>query len=206
MADAENAPAPNGGGAPPPKAPETRAVPWERFQKVNEERKAVAAEVESLRGEIQSLTEKAATADTLASQLNELKAAHKTALAAIHEELALTRAGVSDPEDADLVRFHYGRLPAETKPKSVMDFIESLKVEGATVPKGLSHLFAPKAAGEPAPKNGQPAPKGPPAGGDGNPPPAGGKASADAIKRAMDAFAKQPSEENRKTLASLVGW
>lgn len=126
-----------GGGA----GTETRTIPYATFKALNDKHKTLGTEHEALKADVQTLTERAATADTLASQLETLKNEHKTQLAGLGEELALVRAGVNDAEDADLVRFHYQRLPAETKPKSVVEYITGLKAEGATVPKGLAHLF-----------------------------------------------------------------
>ena len=139
MAEPEPKPA-NGTPAPPVTV---KTVPQERFNTVVAEKKALAERVATLEAEGQSLTERAATADTLAKRVEELTAEHKLKAAAWGEERALLGAGITDPEDADVARLLYSRLPAEGKPKTIADYIGSLKAEGAAVPKALAHLFTP---------------------------------------------------------------
>ena len=136
-APAKVAPAANGAEA-------ARTIPYDRFQAVVAEKKALATEIETLRGEVQSVTERAATADTLAAQIQAIKDAHQAEQAAWGEERALLGAGITDAEDADLVRHYYGKAPAEGKPATIADYLAGLRAEGAVVPRGLAHVFAPK--------------------------------------------------------------
>ena len=169
--------------------PEARTVPWERFKQINDKVKTTEAEVERLNGELTTVTSKAATADTLAEQIEKLKGDHKGELGGLREELALVRAGVVEPDDAEAVRFHYGRVPAEGRPKTVVEYVEALRkgadgAEGGVAPpKGLSYLFAPKPKEEPGKT--EPAKTTMPkttTTTTGAPPPAGEPLSADAIR------------------------
>ena len=52
-------------------APVDQTVPFHRFQQVNDKRSAAEARIDELEAELQRLTERAATADTLAQQVQE---------------------------------------------------------------------------------------------------------------------------------------
>ena len=124
----------------PAVAPKT--VPQERFNTVVAEKRELATRVASLEAEAQALTERAGTADTLAKRVEEMTKEHAAKAAAWGEERALLGAGITDPEDADVARLLYSRLPADGKPKTIADYVAGLKAEGAVVPKALAHLFA----------------------------------------------------------------
>lgn len=158
-----------------------RTVPYATFQATNSKVKELETQLSTVQTELQAATERAATADTLAQTVAQLKEEHRARQVAWDEERSLLGAGVTDPEDVELVRFQFGRLPAEGKPKSVTDYVASLKAEGAAVPKALTHLFgAPPVAADP-PAGGKAAPP-KPTGGSGKPPAAGEPVSVDALR------------------------
>ena len=75
--------------------------------------------------------------------------------------LEVARAGITDPDGADLVDFYFDRLPQEGRPASRGEWVKGLT--GATAPKGLApYLPAAPPAAPPAPP---PKPPAPPAGG-----------------------------------------
>ena len=187
----------------PTATPTPKMVEADRFKAVVRDRDEWKGRYEA---EIQPLAEKAARVDTLLDQIDKIKGEHRTAAAAWAEERGLLSAGVTDAEDVELVRFHYGRVPTETRPKSIGEYVTGLKAEGASVPKGLAHLFgrpaADPAAGGP-PKNGTP-PIPPRASGDGRPPPTGGAVTAEAIRRATEAWQRTGTADARATLETLM--
>lgn len=126
-------------GAPPV----VRTVPQERYNATVAEKKELAARVATLEAEVQSVTERAATADTLAKQLEELRASTKAQAAAWEEKFSLQGAGLTDPEDVDVARTLYGRMPAEGKPKTIADAVTAWRADPTTAPRALAHVFGP---------------------------------------------------------------
>jgi hypothetical protein len=130
-----DAPATPEATAPAHDATAEQAVPYPRFAKVNAERKALADQNEALQGQ---LAAHRAAADELAA----LRAERSTWA----EERELMGQGLTDEEGISLVRHYYGRLPAESRPKSLGEYVASLRVEGAAVPKGLAPFVGAPAA------------------------------------------------------------
>lgn len=111
-----------------------QAVPYARFSKVASERRALAAQVEALQIEARAY---AAGADELVALR-----AERTSWA---EERELMGQGVTDAEGIDLARHYYGKLPVDQKPKTIGEYVSSLRAEGAVVPRGLAAFVAPPA-------------------------------------------------------------
>lgn len=159
--------------------PPAKVVDHSTFKAVTRDRdewKSKASEYES---QIQALTERTAAAERAEAEWRAKEAAWG-------EERTLLGAGITDAEDADLVRYHYGRINGDAKPKTIADYLAGLKAEGAAIPKGLSHLFGkppPDATASTSPAPAQPRPK---AGGDGTPPPSAGSVTAQAIRDATE--------------------
>lgn len=112
-----------------------QAVPYPRFAKVNAERKALADQNEALQSQL-------AAHRAAADELTALRAERSTWA----EERELMGQGITDEEGISLARHYYGRLPAESRPKSVGEYVASLRVEGAAVPKGLAPFVGAPAA------------------------------------------------------------
>lgn len=166
-----------GGAGDPPEAAPPRTVPYARFNEVN-------TKLAALEGRLAELEPIAGKYEKTAADL-----------VAAREETSLVRAGVTDPDDVDVLRLHYGKLTGEAKPKTIGDYAAALKAEGAVVPKSLQHLFTPAPA--PAP-DGKPAPGAPPrkplpkpGGTEGGPPPTTPAYSSEAIR--------ELTEEARRT-------
>ena len=164
-APAAPAPAPPSPAPAPTPAPGTGGdVPWHRFQTATEQKNAALARVAELEGEVQKYMGRAATADTLASQLKAAQAETATAQNkfTVHTELS-GALGVTDPDVIGLFDGQYARLPAKDRP-SRADWVKGLreavgdKDKAATVPAVMRPFLANTAAnggggGTPPPKN-----------------------------------------------------
>jgi hypothetical protein len=129
----------NGGGAggEGEKAP----IPYHRFQEVVSERNTMRDRIKTLEKEAQGALEKAATADTLASQLKELQAERKKEQGAWEEERGLLRAGFTDPDAIDVARVLHGKLPEKDRP-SLGDWLEGHRKAPDKAPKALTPWLA----------------------------------------------------------------
>lgn len=183
-------PAPNGGAAPPaaspPADPKPKTVAYENFQAVVTAKEGLAAQVETLKGEIQQLTEKAATVDTLSAQLREWQG---KAAAAEGRFTAFTEfsgaLGTTDAEVIGLFDERYGKLPEKDRPTRA-DWAATLKAKPDEAPALLRPWLAPAtqpAGGAGAPRPGTPAPRSP---GTGAAPAAGATASAQQLREMRD--------------------
>jgi hypothetical protein len=175
MADA-NTP-PNGAAPAAPAAAQvdmSKFVPYDRFQQVVAERNQLQVTLEAQTTETDTWREKAATSDTLASQIEAQKVAHATEIESWQTKSAAYKHGVTDPDLVDLTLWQYGRVAApegEAKPEYA-DWLGALKADPTTLPTSLAGLrdawaapaapaAAPSAAGTPTPvaagANGAPA-------------------------------------------------
>lgn len=130
-----------------------QTVPLERFQTVAAERKELRATVARLTAEAEALKPRLTAADTATAELT-----------SVREELGLARAGFLDAEGVTVARAIYGALPAEERPATIVDFVASLKADGAVVPKSLAPWIAPPVAtpaADPAKAKAEPMPKAP---------------------------------------------
>ena len=167
-------------------------VPYERYKEMvdrantlKSEIRAAKTEAEGYKAKIAEYEPKLKGADEMAAQIEKLKADHKAEVGTLAETLGMARAGITDDTDAAVARTLYGLLPAEGKPKSIGDWLGSLKAEGVTPPKQLAHLFTPPVA-TPAPPAAPPARPNP--GGGGSAPPSGAKPGAAQIREAHQRF------------------
>lgn len=124
--------------------PETREpVPYDRFQVVVTEKQALAATVDTLKGEVQKLTEKAATVDTLSTEVNRWKAEAEKAgtrfatFTELSSALGTTNTRVIDIFDAD-----YQALPEANRPDRKA-WVETLKAKPAEAAEHLRPWLAP---------------------------------------------------------------
>lgn len=95
---------------------------------------ALGQEAEQLKEQIAQLNMKAETADTLAAEVKRLKAE----LAGKDEQHATERslfsAGLTDPDELELVKFAHGRLPEKDRPK-LSEWVDSLRKDPTKAPK-----------------------------------------------------------------------
>jgi hypothetical protein len=117
-------------------------VPYERFQEVVSAKNTLSTEVTTLKGEVQKLTERAATADTLASQMNEWKGKAEQAEGRFSrfKDIASTL-GTTDPDAIEAVEWQYGKLPTEGKP-ALPDWLKSVKEKPDEAPAILRPFLA----------------------------------------------------------------
>lgn len=140
-------------------APETpeetgpRMIPYERFQQVYEEKKALASQVEELAGRV-------GDADALRQDLAVAREQYEGLQVRSSEDLHLASMGL-DGEARDLMRWAYGRLPEENRP-ALTEWADGIKADPTTAPKALSVYFsAPVAPEAPEPPKAPEAPKAP---------------------------------------------
>ncbi len=133
MSDDGNGGTPPGGGG--GGGPGT--VPYARFQEVVTARNDLQGRVTSLEGEVQTLTEKAATVDTLAGQVETFRG--KAAAAEQRFERYQTisgELGTTDPDAIEAVEWQHGRLPEEGRPE-LKTWLADLKAKPEEAPTVL---------------------------------------------------------------------
>lgn len=131
----------NGGGEPAP-------VPYERFQKTVAARNALAEEVSTLKADLQRVSERAATADTLAKQIEDLRGQYTAKEAVWGEEREVLNLGIADEDGREVVRALHRRLPEKDRPK-LGEWWSSLAADPTKAPKPLQpYLTAVERAAE----------------------------------------------------------
>lgn len=156
------APAPQPALAPqaapsPTTTTDDKRVPYDRFQSVVSARNDLAAQLEAARAEIQSLSERAATVDTVAQQAQEWQTKYQQAETRFSRFQAVaSSAGVTDAETIELFEFRYGKLPEDTRP----DFGEWVAAQASNPAEAdpILRPFLPGNAPAPAPQQTRPQP------------------------------------------------
>ena len=170
MHEHENEPGDGGAGAGGGTADAT--VPYERFETAVREKQAMAAEVATLKTEVQGLAERAATAGTLASELETWKTKAAEAEGRFGRYKAIGSAlDTSDPDAIEAVEWQYGKLPEEGRPE-LEPWLTDLKAKPEEAPAVLRRWLQPSDGGgdgkaKPAPRR-HDAGGGGPGGGAGN--------------------------------------
>lgn len=100
---------------------------------------ATSQELESARGELEAYKAKAETAETLTAEVKRLKAE----IAGLGEQHATERslwsAGLTDPDELELVKFAHGRLPEKDRPP-LGAWVEGLKKDPSKAPKLIENI------------------------------------------------------------------
>jgi len=170
MHEHENEPGDGGAGAGGSDA--GKVVPYERFQTAVREKQEMAAEVATLKTEVQGLAERAATAGTLASELEAWKTKAAEAEGRLGRYKAIGSAlDTSDPDAIEAVEWQYGKLPEEGRPE-LEPWLTDLKAKPEEAPAVLRPWLQPSDGGgdgkaKPAPRR-HDAGGGGPGGGAGN--------------------------------------
>jgi len=168
MHEHENEPGDGGAGAGGSDA--GKVVPYERFETAVREKQAMAAEVATLKTEVQGLAERAATAGTLASELETWKTKAAEAEGRFGRYKAIGSAlDTSDPDAIEAVEWQYGKLPEEGRPE-LEPWLTDLKAKPEEAPAVLRPWLQPSDGGgkaKPAPRR-HDAGGGGPGGGAGN--------------------------------------
>ena len=132
-------------------------VPIHRLREVNDKRLELEAWIKQLEAEAQTLTERAATADTLAQQLEAANQAARQAAQGLTEYQAAARIGVTDPELYEAARWAYNRLPEADRP-AFPEALEAWKSDPTAAPLVLRPHLAPAPAPQAAAPQAAPAP------------------------------------------------
>jgi hypothetical protein len=132
-------------------------VPIHRLREVNDKRLELEARIKQLEAEAQTLTERAATADTLAQQLEAANQAARQAAQGLTEYQAAARIGVTDPELYEAARWAYNRLPEADRP-AFPEALEAWKSDPNAAPLVLRPHLAPAPAPQAAAPQAAPAP------------------------------------------------
>ena len=134
----------------------SNAVPYDRFQTVNEQRKEYQAKVADLTAQLAAVEKQAGAADALFTQLESVNATLESERQAWTQERSLMGAGLLDQEARDLAMWSYNRQDADSRPP-LSEWLDGMRAEGAEVPQYLAPYFK-KPAPEPAPPAAAPMP------------------------------------------------
>lgn len=123
-----------------------------RLSEESTKRREALARADEAERKLAEVEKKLATTDTLAAQVNELKAGFAAKEQAWDRERAIFGAGITDPEAVDLVTYLHGKIPEATRPP-MADWLTGIKADPTTAPKSLQSWLtpAPKPAAEAAP-------------------------------------------------------
>lgn len=113
-------------------------VPYDRFKSVNDKYNASKSRIGELEAEIQSLTEKAATVDTLASTLKDREETWGRERAGLQERLGLSELGLTSTEGQTVARSLYNSLGEEArKDVTFTDQVKAWKEKPEDAPAGM---------------------------------------------------------------------
>ena len=199
------APAPAPAPAPvPAPAPggDTRTVAYENFQAVVQAKTGLEQQVAQLKSQIQTLTEKAATVDTLGAELNtwKAKASEAEGKFATYTELSGVL-GTTDAEVVGLFDQKYRALPEKDRPDRKA-WIEGIRAKPDEAPALLRPWLTPSTPAQPgAPKPTPPKVPGTPA----TPPGAPSSVSPEQVARVREECAKSGDWTKWKELSKSMG-
>lgn len=124
-------------------AAESRTVPYDRFQSVVASRNEMQTQLTELQAQVQTLSEKAATVDSVAAQAAEWKGKAETEAARFGTFREIASRGYTDPELVEAIEWSHSKLTGDDKPP-VGSWLDALKADPSTAPTLLRpHLSAP---------------------------------------------------------------
>jgi hypothetical protein len=174
------------GGTPAPTPPAgggQQTVAWDTYQQTVSAKNALEAKVADLTSQVTKLSEKAATVDTLSSQVNEWKAKAEKAEGRFATFTEFSGAlGIQDTEVIDAFEQHYQKLPEKDRP-SRKDHVANLRAKRDEAPVLLRGFLG---DATPAQGGAKPPPKPKVPGTPATPPGSPAKPSEDAIRAAKD--------------------
>lgn len=135
-------------------------IPESRLRQETRLKRQALERVQQLEAELEAAAKKAATADTLARQIEDQGKAHAAALAEWETERAVWRVGLTDPDGIEVARLLHGKLPEKDRP-SIGDWLGSLRDDPSKAPRALAAYLAPA---EPPPAHDPPPAASKPAG------------------------------------------
>jgi len=182
-------------------------VPRQRFNELVTERDALKGQLTDQTRQLKSYEERAATADTLAKQLETEKAAHAATRKGFEMDLALSDAGIADQDGREVAKMLYSRLAEKDRP-AISDWLGGFKAKPDSAPKALAvYLPTPVAAADPAKgagKTKQPPPRAAGGSPDGTQPGAPPEVTPEKIREATQRYQKTRSEADKKALEELI--
>lgn len=199
------APTPTPAPAPAPApAPEpAKTVAYEHFQRVVEAKTGLEAQIATLRGEVQKLTEKAATVDTLSGQVNEWKGKAEQAESRFSTFTEFSGAlGTTDTDVIGAFDSKYRALPEAARPPRA-EWIKAMQAKPDEAPSVLRPWLAPAPAPAPAGKPPGPAPRAP--GTTTTPPGAPATVSAEEVRRVREQAIKSNDWAAWRELKKTMG-
>jgi len=126
---------------------EREPVPYKRFQGVVAKKNELASRVKELEGEIQSLSEKGATVDSINARFTEAETGYKSQISKLQESLQLSDNGIRDEDGRDIARLYFGREDKATREKGIGAWLSQFTgEEGAPEPPKALGIFLPKSA------------------------------------------------------------
>ena len=141
--------------------PESKDIPYARFQEVVSERNSLKSQIESFQSRLET-----EVASRLEKAKSDLESGWNQEKSAWQEERALLRAGLQDDEAMDAARFAWSRVPADARPEGgISAWLTDIRENADKMPKILQPFFtqvqptqptAPKLPG-PAATSGRPA-------------------------------------------------
>ncbi len=119
-------------------------VPYARFQQVVSEKGALRSEVDSLKLEIQTLSERGATVDTVTRELEMARTRIASMSADTDLNMGLAERGF-DADGRDIIKMLHNKMPEEDRP-TALAWVDSMKEDPAKRPRPLLGYFdAPQA-------------------------------------------------------------
>lgn len=112
-------------------------VPAARLRDETVAKRKAQERVAELEQAIARLEQRAATADTLAKQLEEAQSRFTAATSAWDSERAVYQLGITDPEAIEVARHLHGRLPEQGRPP-LAEWLRAAKDDPSTAPRALS--------------------------------------------------------------------
>lgn len=126
-------------GAPPVKHQGVDTVPYTRFQQVVSEKGQLRSEVDSLKLEIQTLSERGATVDTVTRELEVARTKIATMGAETDLNMALAERGF-DADGRSIIKMLHGNLAEDGRP-TALAWVDSMKDDASARPKPLLGYF-----------------------------------------------------------------
>lgn len=132
-------------------------VPAARLRDETVAKRKAQERVAELEQAIARLEQRAATADTLAKQLEEAQSRFTAATTAWDSERAVYQLGITDPEAIEVARHLHGRLPEQDRPP-LADWLRAAKDDPTKAPRALSPYLTSAPAPATTPSTPQAAP------------------------------------------------
>lgn len=176
--------------APKIDTPVPETVPASRLAEVVAERNAARRDLADAQARAGKAGEWEATAASTATELASERAARS-------EERDLYRAGLVDDEAHVVARALYAAQPPDIRPKSLGDYLASLRAEGATVPRALAGYL-----GEPGKPPAAPVVQPRPPAGAGKGTPNGASVTAESLRAAREHYQRTGDKSQMVSLAA----